>query len=278
MPVGERAPIMARVNPSPRSCQLFVPIFLLLGACNARPPLLIAHRGNSSAAPENTLAAVRSAVALDPAPDLCEIDVHRSADGELVVIHDDTLERTAGAAGRVADLTLAELRRHPVGFAERFGERFAEEPLPVLGEVLTLLEDTDTDLMIEIKVRGVGGEIARLLAERGELDRHLIASFDPGVVVDASMAVASVRTLLLRGESTPEELELARRIGADVVGVSARSLTRRAVGRAHDSGLELWVYTVNDPDRAEELLDWGVDGLISDHPARMRALPPLAPR
>jgi glycerophosphoryl diester phosphodiesterase len=265
------------VKNSQRLHLLLVPLLLLVGACSARTPVLIAHRGNSSAAPENTLAAVRSALALEIAPDLCEIDVHRSADGALVVIHDDTLDRTAGVAGKVADLPLAQLRRHPVGFAARFGEQFAGEPLPILSEVLGLLEGTDTDLMIEIKVRGVGAEIARLLARRGELDRHLIASFDPGVVVDASMAVPRVRTLLLRGESDPEELELARRMGVDVLGVSERSLTPEAVQRAHEHGLELWVYTVNDTARATELLDWGVDGLITDRPAEMRALAPFAP-
>ncbi len=265
------------MNTSSRTRRLPVLWVLLLVSCSARAPVLIAHRGNSSVAPENTLVAVRSALALPAPPELCEIDVRQSSDGELVVIHDDTLVRTAGVGGRVAELPLAEMRRHPVGFAERFGERFADEPLPVLEEVLDLLGPTDTDLMIEIKVRGVGARIALLLAARGELQRHLVASFDPGVVVDASMAVPAVRTLLLRGESDPEELELARRVGADVVGVSARSLSSEAVQLAHDLGLEVWVYTVNDPARAAELLDWGIDGLISDRPEAMRALAPLAP-
>jgi glycerophosphoryl diester phosphodiesterase len=244
----------------------FLVVLLLVTGCSAprASSAWIAHRGNSSAAPENTLASVRSALALSPPPDWIEIDVHRSADGELVVIHDSTLDRTTDRTGAVADLPWSEIRSASAGYAERFGDAHASERVPLLDEVLAEVEGTATGVMIEVKAGGIGGDIVRLLEARGEVRRHLVASFKPTVLVDASMTNASARTLYLTGRASPEEIELARRIGAELLGAGNGSLTRENIAVAHRKGLAVWAWTVNEASDAEALVEMGVDGVISD--------------
>ena len=258
---------------------ILLPFLLLIPLSGCAGPtlgrdgaLLIGHRGNSSEAPENTLAAVRSALELDAPCELVEIDVHASADGELVVIHDATIDRTTDGRGKVAELSWEALRARSAGYAEKYGDRFAGERIPSLEEVLDAVADGGAGVMIEIKARGLGDEVARLLASRGELGDHVVASFHAGVVVDVSMADPRIPTLYLGEEATPEQIEVARRIGADVIGIPSEGLSAALIERAHAGGLAVWVWTVNEPERAGELLGWGADGIITDRPRAMREL------
>lgn len=234
-------------------------------------PTWIAHRGNSNVAPENTLAAVRSALNLSTAPDFVEIDVYSTADGELAVIHDSTLDRTTDKSGAVAELTWAEVRLADAGYADRFGDSFRGERVPALEEVLDAVAGSDTGIMIEVKAHGVGGPAARLVTERDEVDRHVLASFHADVVVDAALAAPGLRTLLLVSEPGREHVELARRVGASILGASHEAITRELVEAAHAAGLLVWAWTVDDPARAAELLALGVDGLISNTVEAVRA-------
>jgi glycerophosphoryl diester phosphodiesterase len=253
----------------------FILLLVLLVSPGIRPPsqehaVLIGHRGNAAEAPENTLASIRAALALERPPEFVEVDVHASADGRLVVIHDSTLERTTTGAGAVAELTWDEIREHRAPHADSFGEEFTDEPIPLLEDVLAAVADSDTRVMIEIKAGGLGDDVVRLLERRGELGRHVVASFRADVVVAATMASAEVRTLYLTGEATPEQIELAHRIGADVFGVSQNGLGQEVVDLAHAKELVVWSWTVNEEMRASELLEWGVDGIITDRPRAMR--------
>ena len=229
----------------------------------------IAHRGNSWYAPENTLASVRGALALEPRPPFVEIDVHRSADGALVVIHDATLERTTDGSGKVAEQTWDDLRAVSAGYAERF-EGFEAERLPLLADVLDAVAGTDTGVMIEIKAHGIGGDVARLLEERDEVDRHLVASFYAAEVVDALLQNPRVRTLYLVEDASPAEIEVARRIGVDVLGANHESVTPTRAALARERGLALWVYTVNEPEDVERVRKARVDGIISDRVGDLR--------
>lgn len=249
---------------------LLVP--LGLGCPSQERAELIAHRGNSSEAPENTLAAVRAAITLEKPAEFIEIDVHASADGKLVVIHDSTLDRTTTGTGNVAELSWEEIRHHRAAYTEEFGERFADEPVPLLEDVLDAVADSQVGVMIEIKAGGIGDDVVRMLERRGELERHVIASFRADVVVAATLANAQARTLYLSGEATPEQVELARRIGADVFGVSHQELSQRIVDLAHGSELVVWSWTVDEEARVSELLGWGIDGIITNRPRAMRAL------
>lgn len=235
-------------------------------------PTLIAHRGNSSVAPENTLAAARSALAIGIPPEYVEIDLQRSKDGKIVVIHDATIDRTSDGKGEVAKMTLAEIRRHHAGYPKEFGDKFRGEPFPVLEEVLDTVKDTETGIMIEIKARGIGQIVAETVTRRGEADDHVIASFNAAAVVHANMTNPRIRTLYLSGSPSVQEVELCDRIGADIFGTSHKELTEPIIELAHKKGLVVWIWTVDEEDRVEQLVEWGADGIITNRPAVMRQL------
>ncbi len=236
-----------------------------------RPPVWVAHRGNSSVAPENTLAAIRSALALDPQPSFVEVDVYASADGRLVVIHDDTLERTTDQVGAVASKKWDELSQVSAGYAEKFGSTFAQERIPLLSEVLDSVAGSGVGVMIEIKGAGIGAQVARLVESRGETDRHVVASFKDSVIRASKAAVPALATLWLVGEPTLEDPQRCKGFGAAVLGTSKDSVTPELVQACQQAGRFLWVYTVNDPMRSRELQALGADGIISDSLAFVRA-------
>ena len=253
----------------PLEVMLLAATLLLLPAEDpAEDPAWVAHRGASWIAPENTLSAVRAA--LVHAPEFIEIDVHRTRDGALVVLHDQDLARTTGRAGRVAELEWEAVRGADAGYAERFGKAYAGEPVPLLEEVLDAVEDTATGVMIEVKAQGAGGPAARLVAARGEEARHVLASFHIDVVVDASLAAPDLRTLYLVSDPGPEHVELARRCGAAILGVGHRAADAKLRAATTRAGLELWTWTVDDPLRVDALRALRVDGVISNRVALVR--------
>ena len=235
------------------------------------PPHWIAHRGDSAHYPENTLSAVRAAFALDPAPSCVEIDVQLTRDGQLVVVHDDELARTTGSARKVSESDWDELKDLRAGFAEKFEQRFAEEPLPRLAEVLDLAAEADGGIMIEVKPRAAGAAVGRLLQERGEVDRHLVASFEPAALAAAEEEAPGVRKLLLISQPVEADLALAEDLGATILGCHHDHATPEIVAAAHAAGLYVWTYTGNDAARAATLKQRGVDGIISDRVGELRA-------
>lgn len=233
-------------------------------------PVWIAHRGNSVEAPENTLSSVGLALRLDPQPQFVEIDVQLSADGELVVIHDDDLQRTTGVAGKVSEKSWAELAGLRAGFAERFQDQFADEQLPRLAQVLDLAAEYDGRIMIEVKARGAGEGVGRLLFERGEIEQHIVASFKPAVLAAAKRMAPGVRVLYLASEPNLGDIALAQELEASILGCHHESASRSLAESVHRAGMQLWCYTVNDAARARELRKLGVDGVISDQVSVVR--------
>jgi glycerophosphoryl diester phosphodiesterase len=147
-------------------------------------PVVEAHRGDSANAPENTLAAFRAAVALPVR--WIELDVHPTQDGVLVVIHDDTVDRTTDGSGAVSDLTGEALRRLDAG--SWFDAQFAGERIPTLAEVIDLVGPTGTRLNIEIKSPPPGLDVARpvvdLLRQAGKAREYVVSSFDLSVLLE----------------------------------------------------------------------------------------------
>ncbi|MEI6085295.1 MAG: glycerophosphodiester phosphodiesterase family protein [Verrucomicrobiota bacterium] len=204
---------------------------------------VIAHRGFSSQHPENTLAAIRAAIHLGV--DLVEIDVQETADGELIVFHDYRLKRLCGVRGRVCDVTAARIRQ-------------LNPAVPTLDEVLSACRGK-TRLLIEIKradpvkvAARVGGHDVIVFS----LSRKRLAQFSA-----AAPAIPRFG-LFARG---------LRRLPVPVAGIamSRRFVrSRRAVEKIHRRGWQLFVWTVNQPAEMQRLIDWGVDGLITNYPDR----------
>lgn len=237
--------------------------------CSTPPPTetVIAHRGNSSVLPENTLAAMKSALRLDDPPGFVELDVQRTKDGKLLVIHDGTLDRTSNGRGPVGEKDLSEIRKLSAGYEQRFGAAHKALPFSTLEEVLDGVRELPGAVMIELKASRSGEEVGQLLHQRGETSRHVIAGFDIENVLAAKMAAPKVRTLFLVSRPSVVNVELARLAGCAIVGMNHNGVTKEVVRAAHAGGMLVWAWTVDDPTRARALRELGVDGIITNCPA-----------
>lgn len=248
------------------------------------PTLVVAHRGASVAAPENTLAAVRAAAALGA--DMVEIDVRRTGDGALVLLHDATLARTTDATRvlpargpwRVADLTLDEVRRLDAGSAH--SAVHAGEPVPTLADALDLAGDLGLGVQLELKAPASSpGMVADVLAELRAWNVRSSARRTPPVVVQ-SFDVVAVKELAARAPhvrvgvlGTPPPSHLPALAGwAHQVNPRLVTADRAYVDRVHALGLECLVWTVDRPWAMRRALRLGVDGLITNRPDVLRSV------
>jgi len=235
-----------------------------------RPTLVIAHRGASAYRPENTLSAY--ALAVEQAADMIEIDLHVSRDGAIVVTHD---ERLAGLGGRgeIAEATLGELQALDAGGGER---------IPTLDEVLDRF-GSRISFNLELK-RGANAEYSGLEAKaldavvrRGLLERTLFSSFYDPVLRRLRALSQEARIGLLVSRKFPEgALVRAARLGAEAVNPEHSVASPELIGEAHDAGLDVHVFTVDEEAELRHFLELGVDGIFTNAPDRLRRLVPRA--
>ncbi|WP_129657241.1 glycerophosphodiester phosphodiesterase family protein [Rothia halotolerans] len=243
---------------------------------------LIAHRGRSSVAPENTAAAFEAALAAGFA--WIETDVDLLEDGVPVLLHDDALERTTDGAGRVETVASPALRERDAG--SWFSADFAGERVPLLSDLTGLMARTGLSANLELKLshptaerverylEAVAGEVEELAAaprDDGEGAGVVVSSFDHGLL--AAFRERSERTrlapLFRPGEFAAGWRRAVQDIGASRVHPHHGDLGPRTVEELHDAGLDVAAWTVNDPARARQLADWGVEGVCTDGPAGM---------
>lgn len=230
-------------------------------------PLVIAHRGASSVAPENTLAALATAVALGA--DGVEFDVRATADGVPVLLHDATVDRTTDGTGDIASLTWAEVQRLDAG--RWFGERFAGERVPSVEAVLVWATAQPAPrLFIELKGRPEQYPtlVARLCAalenERMLAARTHVISFETAWLVRMREALPTVRTGLIYGRRPPDPIAAARSLRANAIVAAWRELTADDVGRAHHADLFVCAWTVDTAEQIEAMRSLGVDGVATN--------------
>lgn len=232
-------------------------------------PQVIAHRGASAEAPENTLAAFRRALAIGV--DGVELDAHLSADGVPVVIHDPLLERTTDGHGLVRDHPLAALRRLDAG--RRFAEQFAGERIPTLAEALDALRRVR--VIVEIKNGPVyyPAIAARVLAAVAEAGHRAvtISSFDHHVLLEVRAAAPQVPRAVLYAARPIDPVRMARDAGAALLHPHWAYVTREMVGQAQAAGLRVETWTVDEPAHLRHVIATGVDGVMTNHPDRLRA-------
>ena len=217
---------------------------------------IIGHRGAAGLAPENTLPSFRRAFELGV--DAIELDVH-VVEGVLVVIHDEELDRTTNGQGRVDATTLAELRALDAG---------AGEAIPTLAEVIAITPP-EVGINVELKGESTASAAAAMLA-----DSHhdtLVSSFDHDELGAFAAHGLPVRLAPLFSRYDKTALDVAAALGAWSVNLGNRRVRRRDVTQVRDAGFHVYVYTVNDSERAAELRGWGVNGVFTDYPDRVRA-------
>jgi glycerophosphoryl diester phosphodiesterase len=236
--------------------------------------LNFAHRGASAYAPQNTLAAFL--MAAEMGADGIELDVHLSADNEVVVIHDNTVDGTTDGRGRVSGMTLSELKRLDAG--AWFDERFAGERIPTLQEVFDAVGHR---LLINIEIKAERdhhplaqeAEVVRLIEDNQIAQRVLVSSFAPSSLRRVRKMNPNIPLGFLY--SRPEPLFLPRllrwfSVPYDALHPSLGMVSRGYVERARRRGERVNVWTVNVPHDMRRMRDLGVDGIITNHPDLLR--------
>ena len=230
-------------------------------------PRVIAHRGGGAHAPENTLAALRKGKSLGFAG--VEFDVALAADAVPVLIHDETLERTTGVAGTVAQTASDRLAALDAG--SWFGAEFAGEPIPRYADAVRLCRDLELWANVEIKpAPGAERDTGRVVAEasaalwQGASIGPLLSAFSVAALEAALEAAPQLARGLLMERVAPDWRETAERLGCVSLHCDHRHLTRELAAEVRAAGRALLCYTVNDLSRARELFAWGVDAIVTD--------------
>lgn len=228
-------------------------------------PAIVAHRGYSSVAPENTLAAM--AAGARTGAEWVEIDVATSADGVPYVLHDDTVDRTTDGTGALPTLESSVLDKLDAG--SWFSPAFAGQPLPRFSAALDEFVRGASDLLLEIKGPETREELERIIGmvrERGLLGRVLLQSFDEQALRDARAIEPSLRLGLLRSQIDEDPVATARAFGVVAYNPSWNALAPRAeeIERLNAAGVAVMPYTVDDPATWATMLDAGVDGIITN--------------
>lgn len=224
-------------------------------------PLIIGHRGAAGLAPENTLASF--AAAYQAGVGAVELDVYL-VEGELLVFHDEGLERCTNGSGKLQQQSLAYLRSLDAG---------NQQQIPLLQEVLAGLP-SGVGINIELKGRGTGTAVAQLLAMQPDLD-VVVSSFRHAELRQFREHNAAGLVAPLFHRWPPAPWQVARKLGAWSVNLSARITTAKRVAKIHAAGYRCYVYTVNDPKLAAQLLSYGVNGIFTDRPDLMQDLVPI---
>lgn len=238
-------------------------------------PFVLGHRGASRAAPQNTLAAFRKAA--DVGADGIELDVHLSRDGVPVVIHNDTVDATTDGHGLVREMTLAQLKALAAGAhfdAPRSDARFVNERIPTLEEVLA---EVGNRLLTNIELKA--GQTAALVPAVVDLVRCMgvetrvwFSSFKPYALYRARALAPEIPCGLLCGPLSPGTWLLRPFTPHEALHPYKGLITERGVQRAHDRGLRVFAWTLDNPDVARKFAAWGVDGIITNEPAEILAV------
>jgi glycerophosphoryl diester phosphodiesterase len=258
-------------------------VFVRNGFFSGPAPRLFAHRGASARAPENTLEAFR--LAREQGASYLELDVHLTADSELVVIHDSSVSRTTGRRGRVENMTLAEIRKLDAGFkftmdhGRTFPYRGKGLRIPTLGEVLDAFPESWITVEIKQTRAGVAEALAQVLRSHRAEERVIVASHEHELLAAFRAVAPAVATSFSKDEVRDFLLRLrgGTMDGYRPPGVAfqvpeykglRRVVSKSVIEAVHGFGVEVHVWTVNEPVHISRLLSWGVDGIMTDDPAR----------
>lgn len=217
--------------------------------------LIYAHRGYSAKYPENTISAFKAAL---PHVDGIELDVQLTRDGRLVVIHDETVDRTTNGSGFVKDMTLRQLRL----LRTESGER-----IPTLEEVLVLIEPSDVTLNIELKTDQFDYDgieyLTWLAVTEFKLEQRVVfSSFNPDTLVRLRDIAREARIAVLTGDGHPNLVEFVERVGAEAVHAQPEFIGTRDWMTLREQNRLIRLYTINDPNELPDMT--GVDAIMTD--------------
>lgn len=250
-------------------------------------PLVMAHQGGADLAPSNTLAAFRNAAELGV--DMMELDVHLTQDGHLVVIHDDTIDRTTNGSGTVNELTLAEVQSYDAGyhFVDLDGDHSFRDKDVIIPTLADVFEEMPSHMRYTIEIKDtndaalyekIGEDLWTLMAEYDVQDKVLIGSFDQHIL-DMMTEITDGEAIVSAGEQEVTKFVILHKLGlhalyqtkVDSVEMPIKAsginlMDASLVNAAKKRGMDVHYWTINDPDTMEQLIDLGADGIITDRP------------
>lgn len=233
-------------------------------------PMIIAHRGASAYAPENTMASFVKAIEMNS--DGIELDVHMSKDGAIVVCHDEKVDRTTDGEGFIKDLSLSELKKLDAG--SWFGEEFKGQKIPELSEVLELIRDTEIMLNIELKnapiiYPSIEKKTIDMITEYGMEDRIIISSFNHYSLIEVKKINPRIKTGILYMAGLVEPWIYAKRLNADALHPLFYNIfAPDFVKGCFENEIMLNPFTVDDEKYIEALVKFKVSGIITNYPDR----------
>ncbi|MHA2026580.1 MAG: glycerophosphodiester phosphodiesterase [Candidatus Thorarchaeota archaeon] len=214
----------------------------------------MAHRGASFQAPENTLLAFETAWQIGA--QMIELDVHETGDGHLVCIHDPTIDRTTNGTGQVSSLTLREIQEVDAGLGQK---------VPLLSEILEFARGK-IQVNVELKTPGVEDKVASLLSELDFIDDTIVSSFLHLSLEEIKEIVEPIRIAILLEEEIDDLSSYAHGLKAYAINPQHELVSESLISSAHNRGIKVFPWTVNDENLMVHLFKNGVDGLITDHP------------
>lgn len=237
---------------------------------------LTAHRGAAGLAPENTISAVRAG--LKYGADRIEIDVHQSSDDSLIVIHDNTLDRTTNGSGKIKDFTYSELMKYSAGI--KYSEEYANEKIPTLDEVIKEING-DAILLIEVKHGGdiypnIEKNIVKAIERNSAQQWCIIQSFNldilktinqinPDITIH-KLNIAKLPFLNIWISKSVEFENILKYDFIDEVSIAYPFANKSVIRKVHAADKKINVWTINDKKRIGQLINLGIDGVITDYP------------
>ncbi|HZK35191.1 MAG TPA: glycerophosphodiester phosphodiesterase [Bacillota bacterium] len=230
-------------------------------------PIIYAHRGASASAPENTGAAFRAA--LDMKAGGIELDLHLSKDGELVVIHDESVNRTSNGSGLVKDLLLEDLRK--LDFGSWFDSKFKDERILTLDECLDMLRGWDGILNAELKTgpilyKGIEEKLVNTLKDHDMIEKSIVSSFNHYSLLLVKQLEPQIKTGTLYMAGLVEPWEYAKKVGAEAIHPYFPNILPPIVEGCKENGIMMNPFTVDEPAHIAAMARAGVDGIITNVP------------
>ncbi|TFF95326.1 glycerophosphodiester phosphodiesterase [Candidatus Thorarchaeota archaeon] len=224
------------------------------GAISLKKPIVIAHRGGTERAPENTILAFETSCEMGA--QMFELDVHETSDQHLVCIHDYTVDRTTNGQGLVSEMTLDEIRRLDAGMGQK---------VPLLSEALDIASGR-SGVNIELKVLDIEERAVDLVVEKEMSDSVLVSSFFHESLRVIRKSAKSLPTGVLYNQPLEEPIQYALQLGATAINPHHELVSKELVSEAGSDNLRVYSWTVNTEDKVLELAGMGVDGIITDRP------------
>ncbi len=236
---------------------------------------IIAHRGASMYAPENTMASFQ--LALEVGADGIELDVHLSKNGVPVVIHDYDVKRTTNGTGYVNELTDKELTELDAG--SWFKKEFSDQSIPLLSEVLELCKDTKEDFQINIELKSgstvypqIEEKVLRIVDDLSLNEKVLISSFDHYAIEKIKNINEEIKTGALFSSAIVAPWRYLATLDFDAYHTTWHRIDKEVVDGCHKNNLIVNAYTLDDPNFANILITYGIDGIITNDPQRLLTL------